>query len=211
MDSLINKIKGADLKKYLYVFYCVGVLFQNILACKNIDFFAFSVTAGILVSPLVFICQDISSEVYGYKRTRNLILLGYLCNFLFVILASISIALPYPSFYANQEAFAAIFGTTPRIVFASFIAYLVGSLVNSKVMCNLKKYAEKNLFIRAISSTVVGQFFDNFLFSFIAFYGVMNIQELLLMALGATFLETVYEVIFFPVTKRCIRLFGYRK
>lgn len=189
-------------EKYIFTLYCAGVVIQNILATKSINVFMFSVTTGILISPLVFLSQDVFTEIYGFKKARNMVMFGYLMNLIFIVLSVISIYIPKASFYQNQEAFQTIMGTTFRIAISSFIAYCTGSLINVKIMSDLK--VRNGLFFRAISSTIVGQLADNFLFSFLAFVGIMNIKDIILMTLGATIIETIYEVILFPITKSAI-------
>lgn len=198
-------MKKIEIEKYLFGIYCAGIIIQNILATKNIDITIFTVTTGILVSPLVFIIQDIQTEVYGYKKAKKMIILGYLMNFIAIMLYSFSILIPSSSTYTNQAAFTTILGTTPRIAIASFIAYMIGALINSKVMENLKIKHEKNLFFRAISSTVVGQFIDNMLFAVIAFIGILPTQAIISMIVGGTLFEIIYEVIFYPITKKLIQ------
>lgn len=198
-------MKKIEIEKYLFGIYCAGIIIQNILATKNIDITIFTVTTGILVSPLVFIIQDIQTEVYGYKKAKKMIILGYLMNFIAIMLYSFSILIPSSSTYTNQAAFTTILGTTPRIAVASFIAYMIGALINSKVMENMKIKHEKNLFFRAISSTVVGQFIDNMLFAVIAFIGILPTQAIISMIVGGTLFEIIYEVIFYPITKKLIQ------
>lgn len=198
-------MKKIEIEKYLFGIYCAGIIIQNILATKNIDITIFTVTTGILVSPLVFIIQDIQTEVYGYKKAKKMIILGYLMNFIAIMLYSFSILIPSSSTYTNQAAFTTILGTTPRIAVASFIAYMIGALINSKVMENMKIRHEKNLFFRAISSTVVGQFIDNMLFAVIAFIGILPTQAIISMIVGGTLFEIIYEVIFYPITKKLIQ------
>ena len=198
-------MKKIEIEKYLFGIYCAGIIIQNILATKNIDITIFTVTTGILVSPLVFIIQDIQTEVYGYKKAKKMIILGYLMNFIAIMLYSFSILIPSSNTYTNQEAFITILGTTPRIAVASFIAYMIGALINSKVMENMKIKHEKNLFFRAISSTVVGQFIDNMLFAVIAFIGILPTQAIISMIVGGTLFEIIYEVIFYPITKKLIQ------
>lgn len=198
-------MKKIEIEKYLFGIYCAGIIIQNILATKNIDITIFTVTTGILVSPLVFIIQDIQTEIFGYKKAKKMIVLGYLMNFIAIMLYSLSILIPSSSIYTNQEAFTTILGTTPRIAIASFIAYMIGALINSKVMEKLKTKHEKNLFFRAISSTVVGQFIDNMLFSVIAFIGILPTQAIISMIVGGTLFEIIYEIIFYPITKKLIQ------
>jgi uncharacterized integral membrane protein (TIGR00697 family) len=198
-------MKKVEIEKYLFGIYCAGIIIQNILATKNIDITIFTVTTGILVSPLVFIIQDIQTEIFSYKKAKKMIILGYLMNFIAIMLYTFSISIPSSSTYTNQEAFTTILGTTPKIAIASFIAYMIGALINSKVMEKLKNKHEKNLFFRAISSTVVGQFIDNMLFAVIAFIGILPTQAIISMIVGGTLFEVIYEIIFYPITKKLIQ------
>ncbi len=131
-----------------------------------------------------------------------MILLAYAMNFIFTILVSIAIIIPPESSYLNQESFASLFGTTPRIAIASFLAYCVGSLTNAKVMVLNKE--KHSLFYRAIFSTVLGQLLDNFIFASVAFMGTIPTISIISMAIGATIFETLYEIVFFPITKKLI-------
>ena len=198
-------MKKINVEKYLFGIYCASIIIQNILATKNIDISIFTVTTGILVSPLVFIIQDIQTEIYGYKNAKKMIILGYAMNFIAVLLYSLSIFIPSSNTYQNQVAFKTILGTTPRIAIASFIAYILGSLINSKIMDKLKIKYEKYLFFRAILSTVAGQFIDNMLFAVIAFIGILPINAIISMIIGGTIFEIIYEIIFYPVTKHLIK------
>ena len=69
----------------------------------------------------------------------------------------------------------------------------------------LKKKYNNNLFFRAISSTIVGQFIDNMLFSVIAFIGILPMQTIISMIVGGTIFEIIYEIIFYPITKALIK------
>ena len=198
-------MKKLEIENYLFGIYCAGIIIQNILATKNIDILMFTVTTGILVSPLVFIIQDVQTEIFGYKKAKKMIILGYAMNFIAIILYMLSICIPSTEKYTNQTAFATILGTTPRIAIASFIAYITGSLMNSKIMAGLKKKYNNNLFFRAISSTIVGQFIDNMLFSVIAFIGILPMQTIISMIVGGTIFEIIYEIIFYPKTRALIK------
>lgn len=201
----MNISKNKQITSILFGMYCGGLIIQNILAVKNIDISVFTVTTGILISPLLFIIQDISSEIFGYKQTKDMILLSFLMNFIGVILFQLAILIPASSVWGNQQAFETVLGTTIRITVASFIAYVAGSLLNTKIMVEMKKINESNLFIRAITSTIFGQFLDNAIFAFGAFLFVIPIPALLSMIIGGTIFEVIYEIIFYPVTKQTIK------
>ena len=200
-----KEIKKNNVIKLIFGIYAGAIMIQNILATKQIDIATFTVTTGILVSPIVFIIQDIVAELYGYKEAKKVILLGFLMNFIGVLLFTLAIHLPSSQFWTNQQAFSSVLGTTFRISIASFTAYIIGALTNSKVMVALKEKFPKSLFVRAISSTIVGQLLDNALFAFIAFFGTLPLTAIYSMIIGATIFETLYEVIFYPITRISIK------
>ena len=200
----MNKCKNCTIAQVLFGIYCAALIIQNTLAMKSIDVLGFTVTTGVLISPLLFVAQDVSSEVFGYKQTKHMILLSFGMNLLAVLLYQIAIAIPASSVWANQDAFTTILGTTGRIALASFLAYILGSLANSKIMTKMKEKYPNSLFVRAITSTIVGQLLDNAIFSFVAFAGVIPVANIITMVVGATLFETVYEVILYPVTRAII-------
>lgn len=197
--------KRQEKNYWIFGIYCAALLIQNILALKLVNILGFSLTTGILISPVVFILQDIESEIFGFEKAREMILLAYVMNFIFTILVSIAIVIPSVSAYSNQESFANLFSTTPRIAIASFLAYCVGSLTNTKIMVLNKE--KHSLFYRAIFSTVIGQLLDNFIFASVAFMGIIPITSIISMTIGGTILETLYEIVFFPITQKLINKF----
>lgn len=202
---MIKEDKKNNILKIMFGIYASAIIIQNILATKQIDITIFTVTTGILVSPIVFIIQDIIAELYGYKDAKKMVLLGFIMNFVGVLLFTLAINIPSSAFWNNQEAFSSILGTTFRISIASFTAYIIGSLTNSKIMVVLKEKYPKSLFIRAISSTIVGQFLDNAVFAFIGFLGVLPLPAIISMVIGGTIFEVLYEIIFYPITKLSIK------
>ncbi len=65
-----------NIQSYLYVIYCIGLVVMNILASKQTDILFFTINLGLFISPIVFIVNDIQSEVFDYKQARNMILTG---------------------------------------------------------------------------------------------------------------------------------------
>ena len=200
MKCGLNK---KDIERFVFAFYCIGVLLQNILATKNIDLFIFPITTGVLISPIVFIMQDVYTEIYGFKKSKNMIIFAYIMNILMIVSTYIAIKIPPAQNYVNQQSFETIFASVPRIAFASFVAYMTGSLINSKIM-DLQR-GSKGLFERAMKGTIIGQLVDNFLFGVIAFVGVMSFKDIFMLAFGATILEVIYEIALYPVTKKIIK------
>lgn len=204
--NVLNKqlLRMKDLN-LAFGIYCSAMLIQNILATKQIDIGMFTVTTGIMVSPILFIIQDVITELKGLKIARKIIFIGFVMNFIFVILSLIAIKMTPSQFWQNQREFSLILSSTPRIVFASFVAYLFGSNLNVYILEKMKK--KSNLFSRVVMSTLFGQFLDNAIFATIAFIGVLPYPALASIVIGATLFEVAYEIILYPICKYIIVLY----
>src|SRR5437868_13079105 len=146
----------------------------NIIALKLILLFGFLVPAGIIVFPLSYLFGDVLTEVYGYGAARYVIWLGFMCNLLAVIAIYIGGLAPAAPFWHNQAAYDTIRGFTPRLLLASFIAYLVGEFTNSFVLAKLKITTRGRwLWTRTIGSTLLGERFDTLIFISIALWGII--------------------------------------
>jgi uncharacterized integral membrane protein (TIGR00697 family) len=194
-----------DIQKYLYAAYCVGLVLMNILASKQVDILLFTVNLGLFISPIVFIINDVQSEVFGYQSAKSMIIAGLVVNVVVAVIYFAAINVPPSVNFLNQEAFRAVLGSTARITVASVTAYYIGSLINAKVMVSMKRKLEKHLFVRAIASTIAGQVIDNVVFMTLAFAGVLPAAAIITMVIGGTIIETVYEVVFYPITRYSIK------
>ncbi|MDD6209744.1 MAG: queuosine precursor transporter [Bacteroidales bacterium] len=188
------------------VVFCTCLLLSNILEVKLVRLFGVTLTAGVLVFPITYLLNDVVAEIWGFRKARLIIWLGFLMNFFSVGLFLFSVWLPYPSFWDGQEAYAKVLGFTPRIAIASLIAFTVGSYLNALVMSKMRiRHKERYFSLRAIVSTLVGESFDSIVFFAIAFFNVVPLQELFWMMLTQALLKTGYEVLLLPVTIRIVR------
>jgi uncharacterized integral membrane protein (TIGR00697 family) len=158
-----------------------------------------------MIFPVVYIVNDLLAEVYGLRTATQMVLLGFVMNLLAVVCYTVAIALPAPP-YATEgaAAFAMTLGSTPRILLASFAAYLVGSMLNAFIMVRMKEHMADALAFRCIFSTLVGEGMDATVFITIAFMGLMPTSDLLVMIVAQALLKTGYEVIMYPVTRKVI-------
>ena len=152
--------------------------------------------------PILFIVNDILSEIYGYKMAKNVIYLGFILNIIAVILYSIAIMLPSDS--PNAEAFSSILSTTPRLFIAGIISYLMGNIINSKIMVVLKEKYNDYLFVRCIASTVIGEAIDSIIFITVSFYGVFPGELIITMICCQVVFKVLYEIIAYPLTRKII-------
>lgn len=189
----------------LFLFYsilfCVCLITANVLETKQISLGVFNITGGLIVFPVSYIINDCVCEVWGYRKARLLIWLGFAMNFLFVLFGAIADAIPGARYWHNDEGFHAVFGLAPRIAAASFVAFLVGSFVNAYVMSRMKINSDgRNFSLRAILSTIFGEGADSLIFFPLALYGVVPTSELPIFILIQVVLKTLYEVVVLPVT-----------
>ena len=185
--------------------FTVCLITANLLGTKQIAVGPFNLTGGLLVFPVSYIINDCVSEVWGFRRARLLIWTGFMMNFFFVSVCALCDAIPGAPYWDNQEGFHAIFGLAPRIAFASFMAFLVGSFINAYVMSRMKVHSEgKNFSLRAIASTLFGESADSIIFFPLAFYGVIPTEELPYLMLWQVVFKTAYELLVLPLTIRVV-------
>ena len=185
---------------YLSMIFVVCLLLSNILAAKLLAVGSYSITAGAIIFPISYIINDVLSEVYGYDKTKKIIVTGFLLELFMVIVFTIVIILPAPVWFENSKEFALILGSTPRIAFAGLVSYLFGSLVNSKVLVKMRDKNEKLFGLRAILSTLFGELVDSMIFVPISFIGVLPINEIISMICLLVIFKTLYEIICLPLT-----------
>jgi len=171
----------------------------NIIAVKPISFGG--LPAAIVIFPISYIFGDILTEVYGYRLARRVIWLGFACNLLAVIAIWIGQLLPPASVWQGQEAYKSILGFTPRILFASFLAYVVGEFSNSFVLAKMKIATKGRwLWTRTIGSTIVGEGLDAAIFITIVYIGRFSLSFIGIAILTHWLVKTGYEAVATPFT-----------
>ncbi len=185
------------------VILCTMYLIANIMAVKLINIRGITVfDAGTITFPIAYMLGDILTEIWGFRVARKVILLSFLCNIFLMLFTTLGIYLPYPDYTAETaEAYAHIFGYVPRIVLASLVAFLVGEIANAFVMDRMKKWTEgRHLWLRTISSSMLGYFLDTTIFVCIAFAGTVPLFDLFTMIviqyIGKVLLEAIFATPF---------------
>lgn len=198
-------------KNYKYlgpisIFFVSVLLISNIASTKIVDFGWFTFDGGTLLFPLSYIFGDILAEVYGYKKTRQVIWLGFFCALMMSVVFFVVGKLPSAADWNNQAAYDSILGLTPRIVIASLIAYACGSFSNAFILTKMKLWSKgKNLWMRTIGSTVVGEFVDSSLFILIAFVGIFSPSLIITLIISNYVFKTLIEILFTPITYKAVK------
>jgi len=190
--------------------FVTSLIVSNIIAVKLISIGGLILPAAVILFPVAYIIGDILTEVYGFRRARQVIWTGFFCNLIAVVAIWIAGRLTPPPFWAigvfdtpeaAQQAYQAILGFAPRLLLASFLAYLVGEFLNSIILAKLKVRTEgRFLWLRTITSTVVGQGADSAVFITIAFWGVFPAFAIGQAILSQWFFKVAFEALATPFT-----------
>ncbi|MFQ5577628.1 MAG: queuosine precursor transporter [Anaerolineae bacterium] len=181
--------------------FITALLTANIIAVKLIAVGGLILPAAVIIFPVSYIVGDILTEVYGYRTARRVIWLGFGCNLLLVIAVWVGGLLPAALFWQDQPAYDAILGFTPRLLAASFVAYLAGEFLNSIVLAKMKIATRGRwLWSRTIASTLVGQLADSGIFIGLAFAGILPGGQLVNLIVTQWLFKTVYEALATPLT-----------
>lgn len=199
----------SNLQLTLTTLFVVSLLISNVITAKQVLLpFGITMTGAVFIFPITYILSDLFSEVYGYKWSRRTCYLAFTMNLFMVLIFTAVIKTPAPDYWQNQQAFETVLGSTPRILFASLLAFLVGDLVNDKVF---KKFKDKHpndhkgFSFRAILSSFCGELADSLIFLPIAFIGQMPLATLGVMAITQVTIKIAYEIIILPITKTIVK------
>jgi len=186
--------------------FAVVLVVSNIIAVKLVQIFGLVLPAAVVLFPIAYILGDVVTEVYGYAYARRMIWTGFAANLLAVVAIWLGGLLPPAPFWdaglgsveAAQAAYHALLGFTPRLLAASFAAYLVGEFLNAYIMAKLKVRTQgKWLWLRTIS---LGEGVDAATFMTLAFYGIIPAGGLLQAILSQWLVKVAYETLATPLT-----------
>ena len=122
-----------------------------------------------------------------------------------VVIFNIAIILPGSSEFTGQNSMEAVLGSTPRVLIASFISYVIGGLINAKLLSKIKvKTKGKYLILRAMVSTITGAAIDTIIFVPMVFIGVLEIPTILIMMCSIFIIKVMVEIILMPIIYKIV-------
>src|SRR5438105_5427868 len=161
--------------------------------------------AGVLFFPISYVFGDVLTEVYGYARARKVVWAGFGALIFASFMTWAVLAFPPAPGWPHQAAFQTVFGSTPRIVLASLVAYLCGEFCNSYVLAKMKILTRgRFLWTRTIGSTIVGEAVDSLIFYPLAFLGTWSTDLVLKVLVSNYLLKCAWEAVMTPVTYRVV-------
>ena len=167
---MFENLNKTNVYAYLAGIFFACMIASNILATRTLEIGFIALPCSILTFPILFIVNDILSEIYGYKLTRDVIYLGFIIN----------------------------------VVAVGLYQYMLGNLLNSRVLVKLKERYHNLLFVRVVGSTIIGETVDSVIFISLSFYGVLPNELIMTMICCQIVFKVLYELIFYPVTRKVI-------
>jgi len=163
----------------LIALYIACELIANISAAKPVEIGGIVAPGGVFIYALTFTLIDLVNERMGKQGARHVVYAAFAANLLFALYALLIVALPSPAYYTNAPAFAAVLGTTPRIVAASLASYIISTLIDVEIFAAWKKRIGRYKWARVLASNTVSTAVDSALFVTLAFGGILPLLPLI--------------------------------
>ncbi|SHH39072.1 queuosine precursor transporter [Thermosipho atlanticus] len=182
------------------------IIISNIIAGKLVNIGPFVITLSVLIYPLSFSLSAIILEIFGEQIAKKVIYTGFLSSFLLVIFSFITIIYPPSSIFKNNEAYLIVFNSTPRIIFASFLAYFFAQNINLWAF-NFSKtlFKNENVYFRNFFSMFLTQFVDSFIFVSISFFGTYEANQLINMIFSQYIIKLTFSILNSPIISFTIK------
>jgi len=170
-------------EKIFIVILCLfagSLTISSILANKIITIWGLYVPAGVLGYSITFFATDTINEIWGKEKAKFAVIGGFVALACTLILISLSLSWAKAPFWQGEEAYNQVLSSTPRIILASFLAYIVSQFHDVWMFHFVKKLTrQRHLWLRNNLSTMISQLIDTVIFITIAFYGVMPIGQMI--------------------------------
>jgi len=193
----------------IHYLFITSLLLANILAAKIVVLGGLILPAAIVLYPFTFLFTDVVAETEGKKSARRLVMMGFYMSLVMVLVLVVGKLLPAAPFWRHQDAYNVILGSTPRIVLASMIAYLISQ--NHDVWAFhfwRDKTGGRHLWLRNNLSTMVSQLIDSVIFIGIAFGGLYPLQTVLIMMGSQYLVKVAIAVLDTPFCYLLVRIYG---
>ena len=168
----------------LAALFITALVSCNLIANKfisiDLGFKTFVISAGVLPYPLTFLITDILSEIYGRKRTNEVVYAGFFASLLVLLILWLGHQFPaIESSPVNDEQYATVFQNSWRVISASMVAYLAAQLVDVRIFHFWKKKTNgKHLWLRNNFSTMFSQAVDTTLVVSVIFIGLASFEDI---------------------------------
>lgn len=196
--------------------YVAFQLFANILSTKIaiLPFIKIAVDGGTIIYPFTFTLRDFVHKTHGKKDARQVIIIAATLNAVMFFLFWLVGKMPSDSSWQFQSSYENILMPIGRIVLASIIAQIISELIDTEIFSYIYKkfsFSREKISVFALnkigdtSAVFISNFFgliiDSFIFSVIAFWGVLPITTVWEIILSNILIKFIISVLSVPSIK----------
>ena len=162
---VLSKVQYRRALCVLIGFHVLVIAVSNYLVQLPIQVFGLYTTWGTFSFPFVYLATDLTVRIFGDHKARTIIFGAMLPA---LITSYVVSALFFEGTFQGFGKLTLLNTFIFRIALASFIAYLLGQLVDIKIFSQLRK--QTKWWIAPASSTICGNLLDTIVFYGIAFW-----------------------------------------
>lgn len=176
-------------KEGLFVWISLSIIIANILVCKTIKIFGFATSIGNVMFASNFLATDILSENYEEKDAKKAVLMAFFFLIIFLVVIQLSLLYVPADVDVAQKAMRALFSLNLRVSIVSLILFFVCNNLDIYLFHKLAKKYPNKLWLRNNVSTIISNCLENYIFDFLAFYGIYSISTIFSIATTVSLIE----------------------
>ncbi|MDO6619978.1 7-cyano-7-deazaguanine/7-aminomethyl-7-deazaguanine transporter [Shewanella sp. 6_MG-2023] len=150
---------------FLVSFHIIIICASNYLVQLPFQIFGYHTTWGAFSFPFVYLATDLTVRIFGQQAARSIIFKAMLPA---LVISYVMGVIFHQGVFQGADSLAQWNQFVFRIALASFVAYLVGQLMDITVFAKLRK--AKAWWVAPAASTLFGNLVDTVVFFSIAFY-----------------------------------------
>jgi len=190
----------------LIALYVILVTFANLAAGKiigfDLGFATYFAPATVVVFSVTFLLTDIVNERFGREETQRMIYIAIACQVAVIALSQLVLRAQGAPFFENQGAFEVIFGSVPRVVLASLLAFTISESADAYLFQWFRQLTKgKKLWMRNIFSSLPSMAIDSIIFTSIAFAGIIPLMPIIIGNIVIKWLVGVVDVPFMYLSR----------
>lgn len=193
-------------KEGLFVWISLSIIMANILVCKTIKIFGFTTSIGNVVFASNFLATDILSENYGEEEARKGVLMAFIFMIIFIVVIQLGLLYVPADVDVAQKAMSTLFSLNFRVSIVSLILFFICNNLDIYLFHKLAEKYPSKLWLRNNVATIISNCCENYLFNFLAFYGIYSVSTILSIATTVSIIEIIIAICdtpFLYFAKKC--------
>lgn len=199
MPKHLKDVKMSWLATSAIVAYAIIAIASDLFANKMMLIGGLTLAGGTLLIPFSFTIRDLIHKLIGFENVKKVVWTTAIINLAVALMLIVLDVIP-SAVEGQQEMWHILMGASWRVIIASFLAQLVSDLGNTYIYeWVMRKMGNKHVWFRTASSNLVATLLDSFIFSLIAFLGVLPLEVVISSAVCQFAVKYVISVAVTPL------------